>query len=295
MIDHEPIFRDSVLNQRLFEEGYITLPFLDQEEVEDLRQLFWNHHSAVESAEGLHISSHIKEDSEIQHISDQIQKIFKRAIVEHIENGMTLGGTFISKPPNQTEPLQPHQDWSIVDESRFRSFTIWVPLEDVTDENGCMYVLPKSHEYVRGYRHISIDSVFGQIYETVWKHMEPVYLKAGEAIVFDHALGHASKPNTTDKVRIAATHSLISRNHEMRFYWNNNGVVEEYVGKSDFYNTPEAKTGPIGLKKIRDLDFKPHQLTEEEFLNLLNKVATNDSGKSRWATILLNRFLKMID
>lgn len=278
MIDHEPIFRDKELNRRLFEYGYITIPFLNKEGVEDLKEIFRKHHPEVESAEGLHISSHIQGDAKIQKVSNEIQDVFKRAIDEHIENGMTLGGTFISKPPHQTEPLQPHQDWSIVDESRFRSFTIWVPLEDVNEENGCMYVLPGSHEYARGYRHISIDSIYGQIYETVWEHMIPVRLKAGEAIVFDHALGHASKPNTTSKVRIAATHSLISENPDMRFYWNNNGVVEEYVGENDFYNTPEAKTGPINLMKIRDLDFKPHQLTEKEFFTLAgieNPVVSN--------------------
>ncbi|MBI1286617.1 MAG: hypothetical protein GC178_03470 [Flavobacteriales bacterium] len=267
MIDHEPIFRDSVLNQRLFEEGYITLPFLNMKEIDQLKELFWEHHSQDE-VEGLYVSAHFKNDAQIHQISDAIQQIFKRAINEHIENGMTLGGTFISKPPHQTEPLQPHQDWSIVDESRYRSFTIWVPLDDVSEENGCMYVLPKSHEYVRGYRHISIDSVFGKIYDTVWKHMKPVHLKAGEAIVFDHALGHASKPNTTDKVRIAATHSLISKDPEMRFYWNNDGVVEEYVGENDFYNTPEAKVGPGTLRKVRTLDFKPQQLNDEEFFTL---------------------------
>jgi hypothetical protein len=288
MIDHEPIFRDPILNKQLFEEGYITLPFLNSDEIRQLKELFWTYHSQ-EEVQGLYVSAHYKEDDQIQRISNSIQLIFKRAINEHIENGMTLGGTFISKPPRPTDPLQPHQDWSIVDESRFRSFTIWVPLDDVNEENGCMYVLPKSHEYVRGYRHISIDSVFGQIYDTVWKYMKPVHLKAGEAIVFDHALGHASKSNTTDKVRIAATHSLISRSPEMRFYWNNNGVVEEYVGKNDFYNTPEAKTGPISLKKIRDLDFKPHQLTKEEFLILAGveqpmtaTEAENHGGLRNW-------------
>ena len=137
MVDHQPIFRDRALNRRLFVEGYITLPFLNENEIGRLKQIFKNYHPEVESAEGLHISSHIQGDDQIQLVSDDIQAVFKRAIHKHIENGMTLGGIFISKPPNQTEPLQPHQDWSIIDESRFRSFTIWVPLDDVNEENGC--------------------------------------------------------------------------------------------------------------------------------------------------------------
>lgn len=267
MIDHKPFFKDKTLNKALFEEGYVTLPFLDQSEVEQLKELFWKFHQDSE-IEGLHVSAHLKDNDSVQSISDGIQAVFKRAIDEHIENGMTVGGTFITKAANQTECLEPHQDWSIVDESRFRSYTIWVPLEDTTDDNGCMYVLPKSHEYVRGYRHLTVASVFGQIYEVIWKHMTPVHLKAGEAVVFDHALGHASKPNLTDKPRIAATHSLISEDPELRFYWNNNGVVEEYIGEKDFYNTEEAQKGPGRLKKIRDLEFQMHQLTQQEFYTL---------------------------
>jgi len=267
-MDHEPIFRNRELNARLFEEGFITLPFLNSDEIESLKEIFWKYHSQDE-VEGLYVSAHYKDDEQIQFMSDEIQRVFKRAIDEHIENGMTLGGTFISKPPRQTEPLQPHQDWSIVDESRFRSFTIWVPLDDVNDENGCMYVLPKSHEYARGYRHVTIPSIFGQIYDAVWSQMIPVHLKAGEAIVFDHALGHASKPNAANTVRIAATHSLISRNPEMRFYWNNNGVVEEFVGENGFYNTEEAKTGAGDLMKIRDVDFEMKQFNQEEFNTLI--------------------------
>lgn len=266
-IDHVPLFRDRALNHALFQDGYITLPFLNADEVLQLKELFFQHHSESD-VQGLYVSSHAKDAAVTDAINDAIRSIFKRAIDEHIEAGLTLGGTFITKAARQTDRLEPHQDWSIVDESRFRSFTIWVPLQDTDDENGCMYVLPKSHEYVRGYRHVTIPSVFGPIYETIWKHMTPVHLKAGEAIVFDHALGHASKPNSTDKPRIVATHSLISPNAEMRFYWNNNGTVEEYLGENDFYTSEAAKTGPGHLTKIRDLDFEIHQLDDQEFYTL---------------------------
>lgn len=267
MIEHVQLFRDKVLNQALFEDGYITLPFLNTDELEKLRSLFYKFHSD-EEVNGIHVSSHTKNEKIITSINDGIRAVFKRSIEEHILDGQTLGGTFITKAPNVTDKLEPHQDWSIVDESRFRSFTIWVPLDDTNDENGCLYVLPKSHEFVRGYRHVTIPSVFGPIYETVWKHMTPIHLKAGEAIVFDHALGHASKPNLTNQARIAATHSLISPNAEMRFYCNNNGTVEEYRGENGYYNTEQAKVGGGHLTKLRDLDFKMHQLDEQEFYTL---------------------------
>lgn len=262
-----PLFKDRELDEALFNRGYITLPFLNEEEVAQLKELFYKYHSE-EDVHGIHVSSHVNDNDTIAKINDSIRAIFKRAIEEHIDNGQTLGGTFISKGAQSLDALEPHQDWSIVDESRFRSYTIWVPLVDTNNDNGCLYVLPYSHDYVRGYRHLTIPSVFGPIYQTVWENMTPIHLKAGEAVVFDHAIGHASTPNKTDQVRIAATHSLIYPNAEMRFYWNNNGTVEEYLGENGFYNSEEAKSGPGNLKKIRDLDFQMHQLNDEEFYTL---------------------------
>ncbi|MFT5801439.1 MAG: hypothetical protein ACI956_001247 [Nonlabens sp.] len=288
MTHHEPILRDKELNRRLFEDGYVTFPYLNNEEVQALKNLFWENHSE-EEVEGLYVSSHYKNKETVKYLSDSIHSIFKSANERYVENGMTLGGTFISKPGNQTEVLHPHQDWSIVDESRFRSFTIWVPLSDVDESSGCMYVLPGSNNTMRGYRHVTIPSLFGQIYDTVWPHMKSIRLKAGEAIIFDHAIGHASKPNTSDHVRIAATHSLISKDPDMRFYWNNNGTVEEFVGENEYYNTEFAKTGPGHLEKIRDLDFEIHQLSKEEFYKLAGvdspqpqKELSNVRGVMNW-------------
>jgi hypothetical protein len=268
MLNHPQILHDIELNKKLLAQGYITLPLLNAAEVESLKNIFYQHH-ANDEVNGLYVSSNHQNSATVAQISDAIQSIFKPALEQHIKDGQTVGGTFLTKAPKQTEALEPHQDWSIVDESRFRSFTIWVPLDDVNDSNGAMYVLPGSHETMRGYRHLTIPSIFGQIYEHVWKRMKPIHLKAGEAIIFDHALGHASKPNGSDKVRIAAIHSLISTNAEMRFYWNNNGTVEEFYGEKDFYNSEEAKVGPGNLKKIRDLDFEIKQLDTTEFDTLM--------------------------
>lgn len=292
MIDHVPILKDPRLNRQLFEEGYTVLPFLNSEEIEILRAEFYRFHQPKEVT-GLYVSAAHKNRETIDKISDCIKRVFKRGIDLHVENGLTLGGTFISKPGNQKEALEPHQDWSIVDESRFRSFTIWVPLEDVDDLNGAMYVLPGSHETMRGYRHLTIPSIFGPIYEHVWRHMKPIYLKAGEAIIFDHALGHASKPNTSDSIRIAATHSLLSPEPEMRFYWNNNGTVEEFYGESEFYYSDEAKEGPGNLKKVRDLDFEIKQLDKIEFNTLVGidekgRPLSVDTGIKGWIKRILN-------
>lgn len=270
MFQHPPIVKNEVLNKQLFEKGFIVLPFLNDKEVEQLRNIYFSHH-ADSTIEGLYVSSHAKPWEELINISDKIKDIVAPKIDKHFQHVKKIGGTFIVKAPDETNILHPHQDWIIVDEDKYRSFTIWIALQDTTDENGAMYVLPGSHEWVRGYRHITIPSVYGKIYELTWQYMQPIHLKAREAVVFDHALVHASKPNVSNELRIAATNTILSEGATFRICCNSNGVVEVYKCQSEYYAKPEAKEAPHHLPKIKDTDFKMVQLDENDFLYWAHK------------------------
>lgn len=261
---HPPILRNQNLNEQLFKEGFAHFPLLNQTAVEQLKSLFFEYHT-VDEVSGLYVSSTRKSREIMNKINDVNCSIFKEPLEQHFKHVKKLGGTFIVKNPDPQYILHPHQDWSIVDETLFRSFTIWVPLQDITEENGAMYVLPGSHNWIRGYRHITIDSVYGKIYDLTWKHMIPIYMKAGEALVFDHALVHASKPNCGNQPRICATHGLISEGAEMRVYLNNKGSIEEYACHGEYYLEPSALTGPHPFPLLRVVDFKPTQFSENDF------------------------------
>jgi hypothetical protein len=267
---HEQIVKDPKQNQALFERGYCILPFLTPAEVKELTSLFHANHSQ-ENIQGLYVSSHAKSWEELNRISEQIGSTVSPHIDKHFQNIKKIGGTFIVKPTDENNRLEPHQDWRIVDEDQYRSFTIWIALQDTNDYNGCMYVLPTSQNWIRGFRHITIPSVYGKVYELSWKYMTPVHLKAGEAIVFDQALVHASKANQSSSLRIAATNTIISKNASMRICCNHNGVVEEYECPPGFYIKPESTKAPLPLNKLRDTDFKMTQMDEATFIAFAKK------------------------
>lgn len=279
---HNTIVKDQELNKQLFDKGFMVIPFLNADEVEQLRSIYFNHH-ANSDIEGLYVSSHAKPWDELMEISNKIKEVVAPNIDRYFQHVQKIGGTFIVKAPDENNILHPHQDWRIVDEDKYRSFTIWMALQDTTDENGAMYVLPGSHEWIRGYRHITIPSVYGKIYNLTWQYMKPVHLKAGEAIVFDHALVHASKPNISNQLRIAATNTILSEGATFRICCNNNGVVEEYDCPPGFYVKPEARIAPLNLSKIKDTGFEMVQLDEDGFLywtkksKLYNKNKKDDS------------------
>lgn len=106
---------------------------------------------------------------------------------------------------NKTDFRSPwHQDWAYWQGSP--KLSVWIALDDATPENGCLQIVPGSHqqviemqqvEDVRGFgRRITDEQVAGMPIETV-----PV--PRGGAIFFHDLLLHASCPNINGQDRWA--------------------------------------------------------------------------------------------
>ena len=101
-----------------------------------------------------------------------------------------------------------HQDWTYIEETQnHRSYAVWIPLQDLHAENGSLEVLEGSHRSGNQWRGPGTTCPF-QEHEALIREqgmLSAQYLKAGEAIVWDHRLAHASPPNLTNTPRIAVT------------------------------------------------------------------------------------------
>jgi hypothetical protein len=261
--------KDPILDKQLAEEGYVVVPFLDTEEVASLVKTFAQAHQ--NDLVSFYATSHHQDVNFRKLMSEAIAKSIRPKTAEVFENCKLLGASFIVKSKDDMGLLQPHQDWNIVDENEFRSFNIWIPLVDLTPENGAIEVLPKSHNWQRGYRHSSIDCVYKNVHDLVWENMKPLYLKAGEALIYDHALLHASKANKTDEPRIACASGLMPSEAQMYFYWNDNGTVEQYESNREFFMTENIFEGPGKLKKVADLAYDFPTVKVDDFYRYVGK------------------------
>lgn len=93
-----------------------------------------------------------------------------------------------------------HQDNGYVSIEPATNVTVWIALDDVDTRNGCVWVVPRSHE--RGllpHRRKNADSWFMEI--DVEGDGVPAILKAGEAVAFTGLTLHRSKLNHTDRAR----------------------------------------------------------------------------------------------
>jgi hypothetical protein len=261
--------KDAQLNQQLSEDGYVVIPFFSDDEVFSLKQVFEEAHP--EQPAPFYATAHHQDSNFRKQMSAAISEVLKSHSDEVFNECNLLGASFISKSKDDASKLQPHQDWNIVDENQFRSFNLWIPLVDLTEENGAIEVLPKSHDWVRGYRHSSIDCAYRKVHDLVWENMKPLYMKAGEALVYDHSLLHASKANKTDEKRIACASGVMPEEAQMYFYWKNNGTIEQYESNVEFFMTQNIFEGPNGLKKVASLEYDFPTVEEADFYRFIGK------------------------
>lgn len=95
-----------------------------------------------------------------------------------------------------------HQDSGYVHENHAPYLTCWVALDDVTEENGSVYLLPYSRSGIRSYvKHIPDPKVNDRVCYFGPDPGVAVVVPAGSIAVFSSVVIHRSGPNRTDRMR----------------------------------------------------------------------------------------------
>ena len=194
------VFKDPYNQQGFEENGFIKIPFYNAEEIDYLNQLYEDLHPKEET--GFFPSTFSKDKEYRQKTDEEIRRVGHRSINEHLQDITVVCGSYIVKYPGPESVMGVHQDMTLVDESEFTGINIWCPLVDLNDENGVLYVLPKSHRIFPTYRGSSIPNIYDEVFEELKPKMIPLFLKAGEAVFFDQSIIHYSPPNTSNQKRV---------------------------------------------------------------------------------------------
>lgn len=116
----------------------------------------------------------------------------------------------LTKMPGDSRATDWHQDapyWPM--EEAGRTISCWMALDDVTEENGCMWFVPGSHKFqVREVVHILDDEhedIFERIPEADRRNIRrvPVHLKAGSCTFHNGYTFHYAGPNRSNAPRRA--------------------------------------------------------------------------------------------
>jgi hypothetical protein len=274
-----PIFRDEKL-QRLFDkQGFVVVPFLDPEEIAQLDKIFDTLHPELPSGVGFVSGSYSNDFEYKKKASDAIIHIYRRHFDRLFQNYQTFGAAFLYKQPSDHSELGVHQDWTIVDEHQFVALNCWVPLTDINENNGALYVLPGSQFPKKNtLRSPTIPFFFSGNENDVIRETIPFYIKAGQAVILNQSVIHFSPPNRSDRIRKAITAGVKTKDAPMLFHYKNEeGKVIQYKMPEDFLIRFENFATsifqePVLGEKISDQVYENPILEKAELQTVIRKL-----------------------
>lgn len=229
------IFKDEALQKQFEADGFVKISLLKEEHVEALKTLF-KQYFPNPSAD-FFSSSYENDFASKKEISEAIGK-FMLPQLEHVFMDYSwFGSAFLSKGNGPRSEMPMHQDWTIVDETRFVALNIWTPLQDTDEENGTLEVIKGSHRWHSQLRAPTLPFYYNGFQQHLKTHLTCIPVKATEAIVLNQAVIHYSKPNKTNEIRLAITTGIKSKEAPMVFhYWDKHkpDEIEQFKQDDDF-------------------------------------------------------------
>jgi ectoine hydroxylase-related dioxygenase (phytanoyl-CoA dioxygenase family) len=120
---------------------------------------------------------------------------------------VSQGEHIIAKPAMPTPEVPLHQDEAFWGENtEYRSVSIWFPLQDTDQDNGCLHFVPGSHRLdVLPHRGIGGDRSNNGLELIEHQHFHPVSvpLRSGDATIHHCRTIHGSGPNRSGRPRYA--------------------------------------------------------------------------------------------
>jgi hypothetical protein len=151
----------------------------------------------------------------VRRLDDQICAVLGPAIERAFTDHTPVLATFIVKHPGPDSAFYLHRDIAVNDHRSTRCFTLWIPLVavDAERENGGLGVIPGSHRLATGEHGFDASVLIAPFESILLDHLEPMTIAAGDALVYDSRLLHASPPNLGPVAR-PAIGCLLARRSE---------------------------------------------------------------------------------
>jgi hypothetical protein len=269
-------FRDPTAQASLEQEGYAVVPMLDAREVDGLRRAFEALGPAPgDSQRACHSSFHSFDREYKRRVNQTVRAALDPQLEATFDRQRPLPCNFIMKWPGGMGGFGLHQDLSLVDERFHRSVEVWVALDDTTDENGQLWMVPGSHLWLPTLRGIhAFDFPFHDVgARIVERHARAVPVPRGHAVVFNHAIVHFSFPNRSDTPRLAAITDLIpAEAQHLHFFGDGNGNVEAFEIDDSFWTDHNPFTlwkPPPASASLGRVDFEFRKLTDADLDRLV--------------------------
>ncbi len=275
------IFRNPEHQKQFEKDGYIVVPFLEPDEVQALLDFKngtkpdnrFNTNAEDASYHFTFLDTNIPYKKQV---FNTVMGFFQPKIDKYMIDYKPLIVNFVLKDPGFGE-VPVHQNWNFVDETKHRSFSVWVPLVDTNKENGTLEVIPGTHtqNFYYALRSPWIPWYFGKYPDfVIEEYHKPLDVKAGMAVIFDDSLIHYSTPNTSDQQRIVIQNIIIPAETEAVHYYvdpEKPDTVEVMTVDKEFYLDYDMRATPKGYISKYEERYIDRTLNQEQFEALMKK------------------------
>lgn len=283
------VLKNKELQQELNREGVVQFPFLNADALRELTELYETLHPEIPvgPVKNFYVSTHSSNIDYKLKIESEVRKIIEPACKIYFKQYKLVTSALIIKSPSSESELGIHQDWTVVDELQYASYGLWIPLVDITIENGAIFVLKRSHRIGPTYRHTALPSVYSNIGDAAEKYLVPCEVKAGEAILFNQALLHKSSPNLSQHPRPSTVSTILPEHAPYLMYSPSTkpGNLNAWALKDDYvqrFHSFFEDSVPVPADAVLTVlnvpaDFTP--LSRDEFENLY-KILIHETSSS---------------
>jgi ectoine hydroxylase-related dioxygenase (phytanoyl-CoA dioxygenase family) len=247
------IFFDESLDTQFKDDGVVTLPILCGEDIELLASTYAREHDIKRDI--FHSTMFIDDPQYRSEIDKRIRAVMTPKINSLLIDYRLLFGNYIVKQSSTESAVGIHQDWNFTT-PEFTSLNIWIPLVDIDEHTGTFYAFKGSHKIFHNIRYTPYaDHAYAEIEDIILSRSTPFHLKAGEAVIYNGAIVHYSKPNVSSQPRIAIGMALIPNAAPNLHYYKRSleNILEVFEVDESFYNSFNFFDEPKGVRKISEI------------------------------------------
>lgn len=268
-------FKDTDLENAFERDGYVVIKnMVTGDALNNMIALFNHHYKVPEEKVVSWNTAAMLGKEEKTHISDELMKSLTPALNTYIEKYTPPFAYFLTKPAEKTATnISMHRDASAVDENVDEYLIFWMPLVDLNENNGCLYMMPGSNKF------FLYELPFGADwpYKNLLKEMEPykvdLKMNAGDAVIFSGKTLHGSYPNASDSPRPAVCCGLIDPSTQLLYYYYNrsNNKVETYKVDPDFFLNSDFSDPETKYPLHSSFNFTPPVIQAKDLKSFYNK------------------------
>jgi ectoine hydroxylase-related dioxygenase (phytanoyl-CoA dioxygenase family) len=231
------IFIDNNLQQKIDEFGYLILNLNDVGIIHQIKTLY-NETIINNNKTDLYESSRNNNAETNNYINQKLKLIIQPEAEKLFKEHNFYGGTFMVKTNKFTTELPLHQDWNIVNELQDIVYLIWIPIQDVDENNGSLFLIEKSHLLFENYRSGSFPSIRISRQFIPKGKIKTIRLKVGEYLIYNPAIFHGSYKNRQKQDRVVATAMVTNTNAALTYYHkvDNNNIAAYQLSSSSYLN-----------------------------------------------------------